>query len=447
MDSLTSLSARLSRGSIGRLVLPALLPLLVRLVFGSVYLAFLPWPDLGDIAFYYTLGQQSDAGFYPYLHYWMEYPPIFPWLVVGLWRGLAWLSAAAPTAVQFWTAYPLLMFCVDAANVVLVQLVARRVHGPRAARLAALVYAASPVAVWYSAGWYDPLAVLAFLSGLLAVLDRRARTAGVLIGLGILTKVYPGVLLLALPVAMGWRATWRAVAATIGTLAVVLVPLAVLRGDLLVASLTAMLTRRAWETVPALLTGNFAWGYIVPLTERFTAGTAVAVDSTASARVIALVVQATLVVVLWAAWRLLRADDRGPRQTVALATLGVAAFMLSNKGYSPQFVIWLLPLLLVMWPNRRGLLYCMWFSLHVLAYYRLVLPTIAQYYLYDSVTAETVALASWLSVGSRTLLLAWIVGHLCQEIRAMVRVRATVDERPPLTAAEPAPAFVPARAA
>src|SRR6266545_2540705 len=302
MDSLTSLSARLSRGSIGRLVLPALLPLLVRLVFGSVYLAFLPWPDLGDIAFYYTLGQQSDAGFYPYLHYWMEYPPIFPWLVVGLWRGLAWLSAAAPTVVQFWTAYPLLMFCVDAANVVLVQLVARRVHGPRAARLAALVYAASPVAVWYSAGWYDPLAVL--------------------------------------------------------------------RGDLLVASLTAMLTRRAWETVPALLTGNFAWGYIVPLTERFTAGTAVAVDSTASARVIALVVQATLVVVLWAAWRLLRADDRGPRQTVALATLGVAAFMLSNKGYSPQFVIWLLPLLLVMWPNRRGLLYCMWFSLHVLAYYR-----------------------------------------------------------------------------
>src|SRR6266542_3877377 len=412
MDSLTSLSARLSRGSIGRLVLPALLPLLVRLVFGSVYLAFLPWPDLGDIAFYYTLGQQSDAGFYPYLHYWMEYPPIFPWLVVGLWRGLAWLSAAAPTAVQFWTAYPLLMFCVDAANVVLVQLVARRVHGPRAARLAALVYAASPVAVWYSAGWYDPLAVLAFLSGLLAVLDRRARTAGVLIGLGILTKVYPGVLLLALPVAMGWRATWRAVAATIGTLAVVLVPLAVLRGDVLVASLTA-----------------------------------VAVDSTASARVIALVVQATLVVVLWAAWRLLRADDRGPRQTVALATLGVALFMLSNKGYSPQFVIWLLPLLLVMWPNRRGLLYYMWFSLHVLAYYRLVLPTIAQYYLYDSVTAETAALASWLSVGSRTLLLAWIVGHLCQEIRALVRVRATVDERPPLTAAEPAPAFVPARAA
>src|SRR6266511_2253848 len=295
------------------------------------------------------------------------------------------------------------MFCVDAANVVLVQLVARRVHGPRAARLAALVYAASPVAVWYSAGWYDPLAVLAFLSGLLAVLDRRARTAGVLIGLGILTKVYR---------------------------AVVLVPLAVLRGNLLVASLTAMLTRRAWETVPALLTGNYAWGYIVPLTERFTAGTAVAVDSTASARVIALVVQATLVVVLWAAWRMLRADDRGPRQTVALATLGVAAFMLSNKGYSPQFVIWLLPLLLVMWPNRRGLLYCMWFSLHVLAYYRLVLPTIAQYYLYDSVTAETAALASWLSVGSRTLLLAWIVGHLCQEIRAMVRVRATVDERP-----------------
>ena len=33
----------------------------------------------------------------------------------------------------------------------------------------------------------------------------------------------------------------------------------------------------------------------------------------------------------------------------------MAAFLLTNKVWSPQFVLWLLPLAVLAWPRRRGL--------------------------------------------------------------------------------------------
>ncbi|MGN6755910.1 MAG: hypothetical protein ACTHMJ_05905 [Thermomicrobiales bacterium] len=51
----------------------------------------LRWPLLllttgSDYWFYQSLGRLSNLGFYPYIHYWLEYPPVFPWLAVAVYR-------------------------------------------------------------------------------------------------------------------------------------------------------------------------------------------------------------------------------------------------------------------------------------------------------------------------------------------------------------------------
>src|SRR4029077_1606997 len=142
-------------------------------------------------------------------------------------------------------------------NLVLVYRLARHANGERAARLAAAVYAGCPALVFVSSGWFDPLAVLFLLLALQALTSKRAETAGVLIGLGILTKIFPGVLLLAAPLALGWRGTGRLLIAMGGALSVVLVPLLLIRADLLLASLASLVTRGPWETLPAILTGYY----------------------------------------------------------------------------------------------------------------------------------------------------------------------------------------------
>jgi hypothetical protein len=39
-----------------------------------------------DYPFYLSLGRLSDLGFLPYRDYWLEYPPVFPWLAVLAYR-------------------------------------------------------------------------------------------------------------------------------------------------------------------------------------------------------------------------------------------------------------------------------------------------------------------------------------------------------------------------
>src|SRR2546425_9324464 len=54
---------------------------------------------IGDFGFYRELGELSLTG-RPYLDYWLEYPPLFPWLLGGLYRLAlhlsAWPSATLP---------------------------------------------------------------------------------------------------------------------------------------------------------------------------------------------------------------------------------------------------------------------------------------------------------------------------------------------------------------
>ena len=67
---------------------------LLALLFASfrlmALLVFEPGGYILDWSGYYIPGasfvQLSDRGFYPVIHYWIEYPPVFPWLAVIVYR-------------------------------------------------------------------------------------------------------------------------------------------------------------------------------------------------------------------------------------------------------------------------------------------------------------------------------------------------------------------------
>lgn len=397
--ALTRLAARR-----GGLVLAAAVA--IRLALVGWCIGHLPWVT-ADIAVYAHMVQQSDAGFYPFRHFWMEYPPVFPLLAVGLYRALVLLPRAG--AAAFMPVYAVLMSGVDIGNLLLVHRLARRAHGPAAAGVAALIYAACPVPVWFGLGWFDALAVLALLAGLLLMVERRAAPAGVVAALGALTKLFPIVLVVVAPLSLGWLGTRRFVAALAATFVVCVAPL-LTRADLLVASFASFLTRPPWETLPALALRSYSFPILVPIEDRFTAATAFAPVSRWSG--LALLPQAALLLALWGAWRLWRARRGEPSDACVLAALAVATLLLGSRGFSPQFVVWLLPLIVIVWPSWIGLWYVVLFSAHVLAYYVVVAPAMAGYYAWHTVPIEQVAAVSWASVTARTQLLCVIVGHL-----------------------------------
>ena len=364
----------------------------------------------GDIPFYFQMVQLSDRGLYPFLHFWTEYPPVFPLLITGLYRGLAFIGLN--TLQGFTVAFQAVFFGIEAANMVLLFHLVRRVHGERPARFATAIYAGCPALVFFSSGWFDPLAVLFSLGAIFALSTRRTTAAGILVGLGILTKIYPGVLLVAVPVALDWRETRRAVAATLGTLAAILVPLLLVRGDLLLASFASMVTRPPWETVQALLIGNYAWGTVPDPEQRFTAASAFV--SSGTPFLLTVVPATVLAFAVLGSWLALKNENE--RNVYAVATLAVTAFLLANKGFSPQFTTWIIPMILLVWPNRTGLVYVALFSLHFLAYDRVVFPAMHAYFETGQITFEAMTPLVWISVLSRTLLLAAIALHLLRKI-------------------------------
>ncbi|MDQ3812050.1 MAG: DUF2029 domain-containing protein [Chloroflexota bacterium] len=366
----------------------------------------------GDIEFYFNTARLSDSGFYPFIHFWVEYPPVFPALLSGLYRLLAALGMA--DLEWFAAVYAFLMSGVDLVNLVLVYRLVQRVRGERAARWAGMIYAGCPALVWVNAGWFDALAVLTMLGAVLALLDRRPIVAGVLIGLGAATKLFPVVLILAAPAVLGRPGTLRLAAAAGGVVAAMLAPLALIRSDLLVASFASMAVRGPWETIPALLSGYYGWGRMPLLAERFTAESAFV--STPTPVWLSLLPQAVLLVAVWAAWRVCRRGQPQPRDVCAVAALAVITFVLGNKGYSPQFVAWLVPVIVMAWPNRSGLAYVGLLSAHTLAYGQLVFPMMLSFYQGGEGVLEEVAIMVTVSVLLRTAVMAIMAANLCWDI-------------------------------
>jgi uncharacterized membrane protein len=173
--------------------------------------------------------------------------------------------------------------------------------------------------------------------------------AGALLGLGVAAKLYPvlvlGALFLLCVRAGRLGAWWRAAAAAAIAWLAVNLPVAVLARD-----------NWAWffafsQQRPA--NPESVWNMLLTATDNrildgpLTSGEAPSVLN-------AVVAVLLLAVAAGVGWLVLRAPVR-PR-VAQVAFLLVAAFLLLNKVYSPQYALWLLPLAVLARPRWRSLL-------------------------------------------------------------------------------------------
>ncbi len=232
---------------------------------------------------------------------------------------------------------------------------------------AALV-AASPLVIFQIFTNFDSLATALAVGGLLAWARRRPVLAGLLIGLGTAAKLYPLLLLgplLVLGIRTGrLRGVARTTAATVVTWLLVNLPVLVLfprgwseffrlnarRGDDMDSLYNVVKSFTGWQGFD---TNLGLWQPPEHLNE---------------------VVLGLFVLCCAAIGYIALTAARRPRVT-QLAFLVVAAFLLTNKVWSPQFSLWLVPLAVLALPHRRILL--AWMTIDALVW----VPRM--YYLYS----------------------------------------------------------------
>ncbi|WP_293004453.1 glycosyltransferase family 87 protein [Mycobacterium sp.] len=232
---------------------------------------------------------------------------------------------------------------------------------------AALV-GASPLVIFHIFTNFDALATAFALGGLLAWARRRPVLAGVLIGLGGAAKLYPLLFLgplLVLGVRTGrLREVARTAATAVATWLLVNLPVLLLfprgwseffrlnarRGDDMDSLYNVVRSLTGW---PGFDQGLGLWE---------------------PPKILNAVVLALFVLSCAAIAYIALTAPRRPR-LAQLALLVVAAFLLTNKVWSPQFSLWLVPLAVLALPHRRILL--AWMTIDALVW----VPRM--YYLYS----------------------------------------------------------------
>jgi uncharacterized membrane protein len=369
---------------------------------------------------------EKDAGGKPQTRYdgrpavrYMEYP-----VLTGVYQYMSMALAKTYTALSKLIGLPVVaevvvFFDVAALGLALAWLTTLWATAGLAGRRvwdAALV-GASPLVIFQMFTNFDALATALAVGGLLAWARRRPVLAGVLLGLGVAAKLYPVLLLgplLVLGIRTGrLRELARTAAATVVTWLAVNLPVMVLfprgwseffrlnarRGDDMDSLFNVVKSFTGWSGFDPNL------GFWQPPT------------------VLNMVVLALFVVSCAAIGYVALTAPQRPR-VAQLVFLVVAAFLLTNKVWSPQFSLWLVPLAVLALPHRRILL--TWMTIDALVW----VPRM--YYLYS--VPDRGLPAQWFTV---TVLLrdvavlalcALVVRQIYRPDEDLVRLRGRVDD-------------------
>jgi len=338
----------------------------------------------GDYAYYYELAAYSDQGYLPFIHYWSEYPPVFPFLSVAIYQLARLFGGGYHVYVQL---MGLLMLGVNTANLVLFLGLARRLRGDEVAERLGWVYSSLFVPLIYTWWNFDALTVFSLLLTLELLLGGRERWSAVAMGVGALIKLVP---LLAFPAVVRTR-PWRRWFTYGLVVAVVIVggvvPLLLVGGPMAWASFRSPAGWSSWETVWALLDGNLRTGLLVAPGEHFnlTAATTPVGNPSWVPEWIKLVVFGIVyAIVFWKA----RLGER-PRRLVAFVGITLIVFFLWSKGWSPQWQTLLFPLVLLALPLRRSVLFILVLSFVNLAEWPVLLSRGLNQWLYLTVPLRT----------------------------------------------------------
>lgn len=309
-------------------------------------------PGISDTGVYQRYGERIADGDLPYRDFAVEYPPgaLVPFVLPAL---------VSETRDGYDAAFRALMLIVIAVIAVLL------VVSLETLQASALHVTASVGAFLLGVVLLGPFVLTRFdlyasavtLAAICAVLHRRDRLGSALLGVAIATKIYPAVLLPLLVVRI-WRREGRAAALwglglTTGTALAVYLPFAVLAPEGVVRSVWRQVGRPLQiESLGSgvLLALHHAAG--LPLGWASGAGSQNLTGAVAAAAsVVTTVAGLAALALVWV--RFARGDTESAARFARYGAAAIVAFVAFGKVASPQFLVWLLAVVMLV-PGRRG---------------------------------------------------------------------------------------------
>jgi len=295
----------------------------------------------GDFIHYFQL---NTLGI-PFIDFWSEYPPLFPFL--------SWLIFHVTAGQQHIYEYILLIFLslAQAGSIwIFIHLVTdfqptevtkRRIW------VYVLILSTLPYGWWY----FDSLVVFIMLLGLSWLLGRKVVRSGFGLALGILAKLFPAMLFPLVLRRLPRRQAVIVITLTLGIVLFVYAGFYLNSPGITMASLRSQASKGTWGTLWALIDGNLRTGNFGPEIERLNP------ESAARPMGNPPKMPAWATLIVFAAigiWIWFRTDLSNSIKATAFLGVTWCLFLFWTPGYSPQWVLYLIPLILLVLPDEKA---------------------------------------------------------------------------------------------
>jgi len=316
------------------------------LVGRMILLLSLPIEGLKSYGDYWNFFNLAAAG-WPYLDIWVEFPPIFPFL-----SRIIYLAVGGKEHAYI---YLLAMFfsIFQAINVYLFIQIAQKslVNSEWIQR--AIVYCLLLVGLFYGWTYFDSLGVFFLLLSIYLSLSGSSLGPGFSMGLGGLVKWFP---VFVFPAFLKWQDAKNSVRIGLILIATIVIAWGLLYAispEFVKASLVSQAAKGSWETVWAVFDGNLGTGNfninsnrLDPLTASLPAGNPSRISPYLTFPFFLLI----------GFFVMLKAKISTEKKFIAFTGFTMILFFLWSPGYSPQWMLYLLPLILLSFDQNRGIL-------------------------------------------------------------------------------------------
>jgi len=283
----------------------------------------------------------------PFVDLWVEFPPLFPFLS----RLIYSLVGGSQHAFEYTLA--ILFSIVQAGSLYLFQAIAGKKYSAEEIKKRTLIYLFGIVNLFYGWAYFDSLVVFTLLLGVYWILEKKDIKAGIALGIGGLIKWFP-----LLPLAAAWK--WRGKKGALRTIGTAFVLVALAWGLLFNfspeytrASFMSQGIKGSWETIWAIIDGNLGTGNFSPEINRLDPSTAY-LSTGKEAKISPLISLVAFAAIGFGVFLRSKLDDE--IKMLSFTGFTIVMFILWSPGYSPQWVLLLLPFVLLCFDILRGAL-------------------------------------------------------------------------------------------
>ena len=311
-----------------------------------ILLISLPLEAIRSYGDYWNFYHQAGLGI-PFWDYWTEFPPVFPFLAY-LVEGFSVGKAHAFDYLLY-----MLLTIFQAGSIYLFVLIPQKIRPVSNMNYRGLVYFLFSLVLFYSWSYFDPIAVFFLLLGVYWLIREKDIPAIAAVSAGILTKWFPVLILPAIWKIRSPKKALRLTLLAIGIVVIVWGLLFALNPIMTKASLSSQANKGSWESIWALVDKNIRTGNFGPEIDRLNPTTAAIQTGNPP------VIPSWITLIVFGGFGLfllLKVENQTEDWIISFIGLSLVILFLWSPGYSPQWILYLLPFILLSLPEREAYL-------------------------------------------------------------------------------------------